>query len=538
MKLFSLKKDNDSTAPTSEDANPSSQLAENPTTGVSDNPLQLDTTDQPPMQATNYPDTSPNTSPNTTAITNAFSLDSIDLNQLEDELLHGKTDYTADNTKAADTVAPKKLSFNDFDLDELSSVVEPNTTVTIEDAANTSTVSQPVPSQTTDNALIFDIDNLPLEAKSDPDLNLSLESDTHSPQPQPISLQSSDKNSDKKIIETIETIEAIETTPPVGLTKTKPEIKAADTVAPKKLSFNDFDLDELSSVVEPNTTVTIEDAANTSTVSQPVPSQTTDNALIFDIDNLPLEAKSDPDLNLSLESDTHSPQPQPISLQSSDKNSDKKIIETIETIEAIETTPPVGLTKTKPEIKAVIAQTPNPFLRPPSQTLAKRMLKKRNQLGLLVGAGLVLATLAWFFMGQSSEPNKSTAQSQKQTQTQTQAHAIPKTTAPIVKPQASASLPAASTVAAEATTSLAHATAALPAITPEEILAPTLPEDPAIAKEELSRLSEQSAQLKEQEAMMQDQLRMMNELSSKKEERIQLLEQQVAQLEQQKAANK
>ena len=408
MKLFSLKKDNDSTAPTSKDVNPSSPLAENPTTGVSDNALQLDTTNQLPMQATNYSDTSPEE----TATKNAFSLDSIDLNQLEDELLHGKTDYTADNTKAADTVAPKKLSFNDFDLDELSSVVEPNTTVTIEDAANTSTVSQPVPSQTTDNALIFDIDNLPLEAKSDPDLNLSLESDTHSPQPQPISLQSSDKNSDKKIIETIETIEAIETTPPVGLTKTKPEIKA------------------------------------------------------------------------------------------------------------------------------VIAQTPNPFLRPPSQTLAKRMLKKRNQLGLLVGAGLALAALAWFFMGQSSEPNKSTAQTQTQTQTQTQAHATPKTAAPIVKPQASASLPTASTVAVDATTSSAHATAALPAITPEEILTPTLPEDPAIAKEELSRLSEQSAQLKEQEAMMQDQLRMMNELSSKKEERIQLLEQQVAQLEQQKAANK
>ena len=407
MKLFSLKKDNDSTAPTSKDANPSSQLAENPTTGVSDNPLQLDTT-QAPMQATNYPDTSPKT----TAITNAFSLDTIDLNQLEDELLHGKTDYTADNTKAADTLAPKKLSFDDFDLDELPSDVEPNTTVTIEDTANTATVSQPVPSQTTDNALIFDIDNLPLEAK--PDLNL----------------------------------------------------------------------------------------------------------------------------NLNLEPDSHSAQAQPIAPQISDESSDKKIIETIETIEAIETTPPVVLTKTKPEVKAVIAQTPNPFLRPPSQPLAKRTLKKRNQLGLLVGAGLALAALAWFFMGQSSEPNKSTAQSQKQTQTQTQAHAIPKTTAPIVKPQASASLPAASTVAVDANSSSAHATAALPAITPEEILTPTLPEDPALAKEELSRLSEQSAQLKEQETMMQDQLRMMNELSSKKEERIQLLEQQVAQLEQQKAANK
>ena len=373
MKLFSLKKNNDSTAPTSEDANPSSQLAENPMIGVSDNPLQLDTTNQPPMQATNYSDTSSNTSPETTAIKNAFSLDTIDLNQLEDELLHGKTDYTADNTKAADTVPPKKLSFDDFDLDALPSVVEPNITVTIPDTANTATVSQPVPSRTTDNG-----------------------------------------------------------------------------------------------------------------------------------------------------------PPQPITSQSSDESSDKKIIETIETA------PPVVLTKTKPESKAVITQTPNPFLRPPSQPIAKRTLKKRNQLGLLVGAGFALAALAWFFMGQSSEPNNSTAQSQ----TQTQAHATPKTTAPIVKPQASSSLPAESTVAVDANSSSAHETAALPAITPEEILTATLPEDPAIAKEELSRLSEQSAQLKEQEAMMQDQLRMMNELSSKKEERIQLLEQQVAQLEQQKAANK
>ena len=405
MKLFSLKKDNDSTAPTSKDVNPSSPLAENPTTGVSDNALQLDTTNQLPMQATNYSDTSPEE----TATKNAFSLDSIDLNQLEDELLHGKTDYTANNTKAASTLAPKKLSFDDFDLDALPSDVDPNTTETLQDTANTSIVSQPVPSQTTDNALIFDIDNLPLAAKPDPDLKLSLESDPHNAQSQPISPQSSDESNDKKIIEAIE---------------------------------------------------------------------------------------------------------------------------------AIETMPPVVPTKTEPEIKAVIAQTPNPFLRPPSQPLTKRTLKKRNQLGLLVGAGLALAALAWFFMGQSSEPNKSTAQTQTQTQTQTQAHATAKTAAPIVKPHASASLPAASTVAVDATTSSVHETAALPAITPEEILTATMPEDPAIAKEELSRLSEQSAQLKEQETMMQDQLRMMNELSSKKEERIQLLEQQVAQLEQQKAANK
>lgn len=219
MKLFSLKKDNDSTAPTSEDANPSSQLAESTTTGVSDNPLQPDTT-QPPMQATKYPNIPPDTSPNTIAIKDAFSLDTIDLNQLEDELLHGKTDYTADNTKAADTdtLAPKKLSFDDFDLDELPSVVESNTTVTLQDIANTATLSQPVPSQTTDNALIFDIDNLPLEAKPDLNPSLSLEPEPHSAQPQPIASQSYDKNSDKKIIETIE---AIETTPPIVLTQNK-----------------------------------------------------------------------------------------------------------------------------------------------------------------------------------------------------------------------------------------------------------------------------------------------------------------------------
>ena len=90
--------------------------------------------------------------------------------------------------------------------------------------------------------------------------------------------------------------------------------------------------------------------------------------------------------------------------------------------------------------------------------------------------------LPWHgFYGAVKEPNKSTAQSQ----TQTQAHATPKTAAPMVKPQVSASFATASTVAVQhdATTLLSQiATAALPAITPEEILTPTLPEDPAICQ--------------------------------------------------------
>lgn len=75
-------------------------------------------------------------------------------------------------------------------------------------------------------------------------------------------------------------------------------------------------------------------------------------------------------------------------------------------------------------------------------------------------------------------------------------------------------------------------------ITPEEILAPELPQDPALAKEELDRLDEQSSQLADQQAMMNEQLDMMHELSSKKAERIQLLEQRIAELERQQAAPK
>lgn len=75
-------------------------------------------------------------------------------------------------------------------------------------------------------------------------------------------------------------------------------------------------------------------------------------------------------------------------------------------------------------------------------------------------------------------------------------------------------------------------------ITPEEILAPELPQDPALAKEELDRLDEQSSQLADQQATMNEQLDMMHELSSKKAERIQLLEQRIAELERQQAAPK
>lgn len=75
-------------------------------------------------------------------------------------------------------------------------------------------------------------------------------------------------------------------------------------------------------------------------------------------------------------------------------------------------------------------------------------------------------------------------------------------------------------------------------IKPEDILAKPIPADPALAKEEMDKLTDQSARLAEQEKMMEDQLKMTKELSDKKAERIALLEQQVAQLEAQKAQGK
>lgn len=75
-------------------------------------------------------------------------------------------------------------------------------------------------------------------------------------------------------------------------------------------------------------------------------------------------------------------------------------------------------------------------------------------------------------------------------------------------------------------------------LTPEQILAPELPQDPTLAKEELDRLDEQSNQLTDQQTMMNEQLDMLNELSSKKEERIRLLEQRIAELERQQTTVK
>ena len=413
MKLFSLKKDNDSTAPSSEDANPSSQLAENPTTGVSDNALQLDTTNQLPMQATNYPDTSPNTSPEETATKNAFSLDSIDLNQLEDELLHGKTDYTADNTKAASTLAHKKLSFDDFDIDAPSQ--ESLTVLT----PSSSSSSQHPPSQhdqvlddiqidenewqgSSPNNNINDINDKPVAA-----LPLS-DADDHPYQP--------------------------------------PFIQNIDTTAPSGIA-----------------------------------------------------ASSDIDMHAE----------------------------------------PAALLAANPQVSAAAQTQKNTAYKEPTLTLDGKMTnsllattiakpRKTPKKSIVYGAlGLsLLAVGAWVFFSQSTNAPTTVP--------------APVKTAPKAAVQPVASTPAmsasgviASTVIASEQASAAASTVVVSTLSPQDILKPALPQDPAIAQEELDRLAQQSEQLKEQEVMIQEQIRMMNELSDKKAERIKLLEQQVAKLEQQ-----
>lgn len=103
---------------------------------------------------------------------------------------------------------------------------------------------------------------------------------------------------------------------------------------------------------------------------------------------------------------------------------------------------------------------------------------------------------------------------------------------------ATASAPVQTMIVPRAAEQVPQVASGINLITPEEILAPELPQDPTLAKEELDRLDEQSSQLADQQAMMNEQLDMMHELSSKKAERIQLLEQRIAELERQQAAPK
>lgn len=61
-----------------------------------------------------------------------------------------------------------------------------------------------------------------------------------------------------------------------------------------------------------------------------------------------------------------------------------------------------------------------------------------------------------------------------------------------------------------------------------------IPEDPALIKEEIDRLSDKDARLSEQTKLINEQLGVIEELTSAKQEQIALLEAQIAQLEAQK----
>lgn len=68
-----------------------------------------------------------------------------------------------------------------------------------------------------------------------------------------------------------------------------------------------------------------------------------------------------------------------------------------------------------------------------------------------------------------------------------------------------------------------------PLVNPDEILNAGIPDDPALIKEEIDRLTDTNSQITEQEKLIQEQLAMMAELTAAKEEAIALLEAQIAQ---------
>ena len=172
--------------------------------------------------------------------------------------------------------------------------------------------------------------------------------------------------------------------------------------------------------------------------------------------------------------------------------------------------------------------------------------KKPNNLWILLVPLVLVGAGAWYFLTQHNDAPTPKAAPVPIAKPKAPAASIPASTAHAAASTVASSTTTASTTVASAviaTASSATATAASSpsvkttnTISPAEILAPELPKDPAIAKEEMDRLAAQSDQLKEQEKIIEDQLAMMNELSSKKEAHIKLLEQQVAQLEQQKVA--
>lgn len=154
----------------------------------------------------------------------------------------------------------------------------------------------------------------------------------------------------------------------------------------------------------------------------------------------------------------------------------------------------------------------------------KQTLSQNNKIILAVLAMVVMGGLLFLFMSQQTTEEPTVAES-------VPVQSVTPPPAPVpAQPQVT---PPENTVTESSTTAdtTENPEGSLKTINPNEILQPELPQDTAIAREEIDRLADQSKLLAEQEALIEKQLETMNELSSKKEERIALLEQQIAQLE-------
>lgn len=167
------------------------------------------------------------------------------------------------------------------------------------------------------------------------------------------------------------------------------------------------------------------------------------------------------------------------------------------------------------------------------------VLSDSKQLNKLILGGIIALALIGMalYMAMSSDDTQPTPppQNNNTTSAPTQPKSAPQATPPATQD----TTPEAGVSSDNASTSTQSDGDILPDIkplaNPDEILNAGIPDDPALIKEEIDRLTDTNNQIAEQEKLIQEQLAMMTELTAAKEEAIALLEAQIAQeLEKQK----
>lgn len=146
--------------------------------------------------------------------------------------------------------------------------------------------------------------------------------------------------------------------------------------------------------------------------------------------------------------------------------------------------------------------------------------KKLNFMIIGAALALVLLVLAYFLSNSEKTPEPIIAQ-ESTTLTETPVESAPTPTPTETEVVAAPAVPSENGTGEHGTE----------LIDVNAILQSEVPEDPALIKEEIDRLSDKDQRLSEQAKLIDEQLTMMEELTAAKEEQIALLEAQIAQLE-------